>query len=100
MKHIIFFTLVLISAQFAKAQNVGIGTNTPYAKLHVVDGLAGMPSTMGTMAIESAASENLLQFKSTEAAKSGILFGGPSNFHKSIYCIQSFKQLWRHEYYR
>jgi hypothetical protein len=79
MKRILFFNLVFLSAQFAKAQNVGIGTTTPYAKLHVVDGLSGMNSTMGTMAIESAAAENLLQFKSIETAKAGILFGGGLN---------------------
>lgn len=38
MKHLLFFTLVFIFAQFAKAQNVGIGTTTPLAALHIAGG--------------------------------------------------------------
>jgi hypothetical protein len=79
MKWIITLCTLLLNVTFLQAQNVGIGTTTPFAKLHVVDGLSGMSSTQGTMAIESAAAENVLQFKSIESAKSGIVFGSPSN---------------------
>lgn len=83
MKGIITLGTLLLNVTFLHAQNIGIGTTTPYAKLHVVDGLSGMSGTQGTMAIESAAAENVLQFKSSDGARSGILFGGPSSYSRA-----------------
>lgn len=80
MKKIAYTLLLLLFiTPFLQAQHVGIGTTTPYSKLHVADGLSGMVSTQGTMSIESAAGENYLQFMSKDYARTGILFGGVGN---------------------
>jgi hypothetical protein len=68
---------MLISIQTVVAQNVGIGTNTPQSRLHIIDGSSGYSgSYFSGLTLEGSGNRyaNLIVPSSFE---SGILFGRP-----------------------
>ena len=60
-------------------QNIGIGISTPQAKLHIVEGSAGVtPFVFTRLAVESGG-HTYLSLLSPNSQETAVLFGNPSN---------------------
>jgi hypothetical protein len=66
--------LLLTAAFFADAQNVGVGTTTPLAKLHVFQGSSGNASPFSPLVVEGNIN-TYINILSADANETGVLFG-------------------------
>lgn len=75
--------LLLIIGVFASktllAQNVGIGTSTPGAKLHIVSGLSGYTNGYLPGVVLEGSSNTYMNILTPAVGESGILFGRPTD---------------------
>jgi hypothetical protein len=80
MKRLFFvFTLVVITGMPSIAQNVGIGTTNPNAKLHVLNGSSGYSGTYFPGMIMEGNGNTYINLLIPNANESGILFGNTIN---------------------
>jgi len=72
------FCLILLPfVQFG--QNIGVGISTPQAKLHIVEGSAGVtPFVFTRLAVESSG-HTYLSLLSPNSQETAVLFGNPAN---------------------
>ncbi len=75
MKKHFFLDLCICATLFGTAQNVGIGTTNPLAKLHIVTGLSGFPSTPLPGVTVEGSSNTYINFLTPNASESGVIFG-------------------------
>ncbi|MEO7264326.1 MAG: DUF1566 domain-containing protein [Ferruginibacter sp.] len=75
----LIFPLATIFSQNILAQNVGIGTITPGAKLHIVNGASGYNSSYFPGMILEGNSNTYLNFLTPNGSESSVLFGKASD---------------------
>ncbi|GAB2611078.1 hypothetical protein GCM10027035_04270 [Emticicia sediminis] len=59
--------------------NIGIGTSTPKAKLHIFNGLSGIIGTPANELIVENSGNNYIQMMNPQTTEAGLLFGLPSS---------------------
>jgi hypothetical protein len=80
----LMFFLVCITN--SSAQNVGIGTNTPQAKLHIQNGISGFPYNNGNLVLETNSNgPRYLDLITPSTNESGVLFGNNTNAAVSVH---------------
>ena len=73
------FLAGIMAVQNTQAQNIGVGTNTPLAKLHVYTGASGAtPFVFSPLAVESNG-HTYINILSPAANETAVLFGKPGN---------------------
>ncbi|MEO5563092.1 MAG: hypothetical protein ABIR18_06640 [Chitinophagaceae bacterium] len=79
MKKNLFLLVSLATAFFSNAQNVGIGTTTPLARLHVFNGTSGAtPLALSPLVVENNG-HTYINILSPAANENGVMFGQPGS---------------------
>jgi hypothetical protein len=79
MKRLPLLNLITFVCFICNAQNIGIGTTNPGAKLHISSGLSGYSGGYFPGVITENNTNTYLNFLTPNIAESGILFGNVSN---------------------
>src|ERR1700730_14183717 len=90
---LLILIIILLHAQQAIGQNIGIGTNAPLSKLHVFNGASGNTTPFAPLVIESNTNTyinllspngnetSILFGKTDNAASGGIIYNNTSNLN-------------------